>query len=483
MINLRNINLFKRQHGASLLGLAFDGTRLEGVVVRRTNGSVDVKQSFSVSLSLDLLTDDPELVGREIRKHLDAEGVRERWCTVCVPLTWALTLAVKLPDLPEADLSSFLQIEAERGFPYSPDSLMLSPSRYHTPGGESYATLVAIPRDHLSRLEAVLKAAQLRPVSFSLGIVALQHPPTEASNGVLALAPGENSVGLQVSCDGGVVVMRTVEGAFELEGGEKQIQADRVAREARITLGQLPSDVRDSVRRLRVFGRSDTADELTEQLRSRVESMGIKVEQVREYAPGEFSVELPADVAVSPALSLAVRHLTKGGAGMEFLPPKISAWKQITTRYASGKLAWAGGAAGAVVLVVAIAFLVQQWQLWRWGSKWGAMKKQVTEVDKMQQQIKRFRPWFDDSYRSLSILRRLTESFPEDGTVSAKTIEIRSPATVTCIGTARDYQALLRTLEKLRTVKEISSVQVETIRGKAPMQFTFNFQWGERSSQ
>ena len=47
---------------------------------------------FSVSLSLDPLTADPELVGREIRNHLDAAGVRERHCIVAVPLKWALIL-------------------------------------------------------------------------------------------------------------------------------------------------------------------------------------------------------------------------------------------------------------------------------------------------------------------------------------------------------------------------------------------------------
>ena len=81
-----------RQGGSSLLGLNFDGSRLEGVELRRTNGSVEIRRSFGVSLSLDPLANDPELVGREIRKHLDAAGVRERRCAVCVPLNWVLTL-------------------------------------------------------------------------------------------------------------------------------------------------------------------------------------------------------------------------------------------------------------------------------------------------------------------------------------------------------------------------------------------------------
>ena len=60
-----------------------------------------------------------------------------------------------------------------------------------------------------------------------------------------------------------------------------------------------------------------------------------------------------------------------------------------------------------------------------------------------------------------------------------KTVEIRELASVTCSGTARDSQALLKTLDRLRVFKEIGEVKVEQIRGSAPLQFTFNFHWGE----
>jgi len=78
--------LQKKRAPSSMLGLALDGGRLEGVVLRRTNGSLHVLKQFGVSLALNPLTGDPELVGREIRNHLDQAGIRERRCAVCVPL-------------------------------------------------------------------------------------------------------------------------------------------------------------------------------------------------------------------------------------------------------------------------------------------------------------------------------------------------------------------------------------------------------------
>src|SRR4030095_13478386 len=110
----------KKSVPSSVLGLALDGSRLDGVVLRRSNGSLQVQKTFTATLALNPLNADPELVGREIRNHLDQAGVRERRCVVGVPLNWALSLQTKVPDLPEEDVEGFLQVEAERGFPYGP---------------------------------------------------------------------------------------------------------------------------------------------------------------------------------------------------------------------------------------------------------------------------------------------------------------------------------------------------------------------------
>lgn len=479
MIDLLKLSRRKRQRLSGLLGLALDGSRLEGVVLRRTNGSVQVQHSFSVALSLDPLTNDPELVGREIRNHLDAAGVRERRCVVSVPLKWALTLHTKLPELPEADLASFLQIEAERGFPCDVATLLLASSRCQSPAGERHATLVGIPRNHIALLEQALRAAQLRPVSFTLGLTTLQPAGAEASNGVLALNIGESHVGLQITCGGGVAALRALEGALETESGLRRLHADVVAREARITLGQLPAELREAVRRVRIFGPRDLAQELADEIELRLEAMDLKVELVSAYAAGEFGVQLPPETTVSSAFSLAAEHLVGRGALFEFLPPKVTAWQQVAARYSSGKLRLASAAAGSAVLLAAGVFLFQQWQLLRLQSQWSGMEPQVRELDGLQQQIRQFRPWFDDSLRDLSILRQLTEAFPEDGAVSAKTLEIRKQTEVTCSGVARDNPALLKTLERLRSAQRISDLKVDLIRGKSPMQFTFNFHWNE----
>jgi hypothetical protein len=331
-------------------------------------------------------------------------------------------------------------------------------------------------------LEQVLRAAKLKPLSFGLGIAALQPPAVEASNGVLALAINEDHVGLQITCGGGVAALRALEGVLETESGERLLHGDLVAREARITLGQLPPDVRATVKRIRIFGTRELAQQLAAELRPRMEPTGLPVELASGYAADEFGAVIPAGVGVSSAFSLAAWQLVGRKDPFEFLAPRISPWQRITTQYASGKLQTAGAVAAGLAAIVLGAFGIQQWQLVRLNSKWTKMAPTVHELEGVQQQIRQYRPWYDDSFRCLMILRELAEVFPEDGVVTAKTVEIRDMNTVSCSGTARDNAALLRTLVQLRSAKGVHDVKVDQIRGKAPMQFTFDFHYGEGGS-
>jgi len=480
MIDFQQFNPINRQRLTSLLGLVLDGSRLEGVLLRRTNGSLQIEQSFSVTLSLDPLTAAPELVGREIRNHLDAAEVRERRCVVGLPLKWGLTMNTKLPDLPEADIASFLQIEAERGFHSDVATLLLATSRCETAGGEKHALQVGIPRNHITVLEQVLRAAQLKPISFSLGITALQPP---GKDGVLALAIGEASIRLQITCGGGIAALRTIEGALAAEGPRQQLAADVVAREVRITLGQLSPEFREAVRHVRIFGPRDLAQQLADEIELRLEPMGLKVEIVTAYSPNEFGVQLPPNAPVSPDLILTSRKLAGMKTVFEFLPPKVSAWQQMATRYSSGKLRTTITAAGSVALLIALLFSYQQWRLVNLNSQWQKISGKVQDLQALQDKIKQYRPWYDEQISGLTIMKRLTESFPPDGSVTAKTLEIRDLNLVSCTGVARDNQSLSKTLQKLEAVPGVRDVNTGMTRGQPPnVQFAFTFHWNEAAS-
>ena len=148
-----------------------------------------------------------------------------------------------------------LKIEAERGFHSDTDSLYFATLQYSV-GSKKHAALIGIPRTNIDTLEKVLRAAKLHPLSFSISMTALQPPAAEKSNCVLALGVGESSVGMQITCGGGIAALRALESTLEMQGGRRVLHADVVAREARITLGQLPAELRDKVGPSAFLGRA-----------------------------------------------------------------------------------------------------------------------------------------------------------------------------------------------------------------------------------
>src|SRR5439155_8947361 len=169
---------------------------------------------------------------------------------------------------------------------------------------------------------------------------------------------GETAVDLQVTCGGGIAALRALEGAIETEGAQKRLNTELLAREIRVTLGQLSVEIRGAVQKAKVFGRGDFAQRFASDIAPVVESMGIQVELVKGYRADEFGSRLPLDAPVSPALSLAATYLTGANCGFEFLPPKTSSWQLLTNRFSSKKLAWAGATACSALFLTAAAFLV-----------------------------------------------------------------------------------------------------------------------------
>lgn len=457
------MNGFTRQRLRSVVVLSVADRQLHVAHVARAKNAVAVLKTASATLSLDLLHPDEALVGREIRRHLDAAGVRERHCAVVLPPAWILTHHTQVPELSPEDTASLLALEAEKGFPVAPEELQIARSSQEVAGAR-YVTQFAVRQDPLARLEAVLKHAGLKPVSFCLG---LPPGPDRAGAGLATLVLESRSAMLLISAGGGIAALRMLDATIDAEAGEAVLNGPALARELRITFEQLPPELRPQVRRLSLQGDERLCRQFPEYVRPWLDDAGVTLEAVPASRPiGERIVE-----------EAGQRLLTRGGAALEFLPPRPSRWSALAARYSSRRLASAGFAAGAVVLAALAAFGWREYQLWSLRSEWQDMAPRVAELDAVQARIREFRPWHDTSFRHLTILKRVVECFPDNGSVTAKSFEIHGPATVTVTGTARDNAALLRTLDQLRQAREIQALKIDQIRGKTPVQFSFTFRW------
>lgn len=441
---------------SALLGLAFDGDVVHAAVVDRpkhggkTTASGPVVTSFAWTLS----ETDPAASGRRLREQLDTAHLREKRCAVALPSAWIMTVPIALPDLSPADAESFIELEAERGFPSELSELQIARSLQRV-GDQKYVTLLGVRREWLTRLSTALTAAGLRPVSFTCGPAALPDAIPADGNGLASLLLGADEASLLLTSGGGICALRT------LSTGDGQEAL--LSRDVRISYEELPPALRARLRRLRLFGSDARVTALAGALSSWSDAAGFRIERAGPAGPGL-------------ATAVAARHLATPGELPEFLPPRASRWGALNRLPRSRRLSVGLLAGAAVLLILIAAYGWREYEAWSLRSRWSAMQGRVQELDGIQARIREFRPWHDTSYRTLNTLRLVTEVFPENGTVTAKTFEIRGQTNVTVTGTTRDNATLLQALDKLRQRREVTNLKIDQIRGKSPAQFTFNFQ-------
>lgn len=461
-----------KQRAPSVLGLTLMDGQLRAFHLTRAKGRFEVVKAASAVLTLDLQHPEPELIGREIKNHLDEAGIRERHCVVGLPPRWVMSQHTKVPELQPEDAASFLQLEAEKGFPVDPSQLQIARSFQHSTAGE-FVTQLAVRKEQIEQLGAVLKAAGLKPVSYSLGLAMLPRAiPPAGSGGRITLGVDPAGVTLLLAAGGGIAAFRTSEASIESEAGEKVVNGPSVARELRITLEQLPAELRAEVRELFLTGESTMIRQLAESLAEWAKTAGL------EIARGDLPEK---NLAAEMAERLAANWLEGGAPELEFLPPHPGRWALLMARYNSKRLATAGFAAVALAVILVGAFGWHEFRRWSLQSEWSAMQARVAQLDGVQARIREFAPWYDTGFRSLSILKRVTECFPENGSVTAKSFEVHGNAIVTISGTARDNASLLRVQEQLRKAREVQGLKIEQIRAKNPMQFTLTFRWNATS--
>lgn len=461
------MKLFPTKRLQSILVVALEGSSFRAHLVARAKEGYAVEKALSAELTLDPMQHELALVARELRNHLEGAGIKESTCIALLPASWAMTQHVRVPEMSQEDLAGFLQLEAEKGFPCPPEQLLTAQSRQEQ-GGARFTTQVAIRRESVERLLAVLKAAKLKVCSLSLGLPLLGGAVAPAGQGRIVVETSRRGTTLLISSGGGIAALRSCDAMIESESEGSVVAPASVTRELRITLEQLPEGLRKQVRELAVLGKAAFVRLIAGGLSAWADAAGLKL-VAEEQAEGKHEERLAA--------AYAAAWLDKGRVPLEFLPPKPSRYEQLMARYNSKRLATVGFSVGGLVAIALLAFVAQIAWSWTLSAKWSGMKTRVSELDGVQKRIREYRPWYDTSFANLSILDKVTEAFPDNGAVTAKTLEIKNGSTVVITGVTRDNASLLRVLDHLRKLDQVSNLKVEQIRGKSPIQFTFNFQW------
>lgn len=436
------------QRPPAALGLVVDGPSLH--VAELGLSTAETKPSAALTLPLD-----PE-GGTAWREALASLPGRNRRCVVGLPAEWFMTVASVVPELSEEDRQSFLTLEAEKGFPCDPSELRINRSEVVV-DGVRYVTQLGLRTEQVQQLEERLRAAGLRPASMTLTLAALDEPPPagQLEDGRLLVVQSARTVSTLFTVAGELLQVRALDGSLA--------EPDALARELRITLEDLPPPLRSRLGSVRILGPLTEARAMVEKLRHLASFSALRIEA--------------HDQEPSAQAGLLVRRWLGSGSRLpEFLPPRPSRWKQWLHRYNARRVGMVGAAAAAGLLLLAGTLAWQEYRSWSLRSEWEAMKPEVEVLNGVQDRIREFRPWHDTSFSTLSTLKLVTDVFPDTGSVTAKSIEIKGHSSVTITGSTRENAALLSALDRLRQRPEVTNLKIEQIRGKSPAQFTFSFQ-------
>ena len=464
--------LKKRLQVRSVLAVTLESGRIAVDLLRREEGGSSVMRSFSLPVGAEAVLADAEKAGQLFAEQLAAAGIREKRCVVCVPAGWALTTSTDVPGVGAEDLRGYLELRAEREFPIPVADLRIAHCRYTLPDGNVRATLAAVPTKRAEAVERMLAAAGCRAVSLSLGLDECMPAP-ESPASLHFLANG-NHVDVVIAAGGGIAALRSLPGVVGEIG--TTFDAPGFSREVRITLGRLPETVRTQVREALFGGAPDSAENLCIEIRKHLHRMGI--ESRLERPAYKAGVDHPA-----AGLAAAQRHLRQEPVVFEFLPPQVNRWQEMATRFDSRGRRWMIGAAFAAVVLPVLIFFVRSRMESSLQAEWDGMKRNVADLESLQQSIRRFRPWFESAPMNLQAIESLTDAFPELGEVWAKNVQIGEDFKVTCSGYAQNNPALLAMLSRLRARPDVTAVQVQSVRGEKPVQFSFTYKWVPRDAK
>lgn len=457
-----------------VLGCYFAADHIAVVRAQRNNGAVKILQALSVPVAWDTVMQEPDQAGATLAAELKKAGIREHRCTAHLPIEAVMYASLALPEMSEADVPSFVELQAEREFPLPLSEISLGHSAFANAEGGRSAMLAAVPTKRLANVRRVLAQARLQPLSITVGIVDLL--PQSLPNS-LNIVCHQSSMELAVAANGGIAVLRTL--AF---GGADPVDNLAIARDLKITLGRLPEKVRSSVTTVKLFGSRSAADKVLKATEPTLRSLGFKQFEFAGLKPaGEIVGMIEGeDMAQCVALAGLRRFLLEEKPRFQFLPPAPKPWEPLLAKMGTGRSRYAVGVPVAVAVILFAAAYIHSQMLANLEEDYKDIKPEVDRLEQVQERIRFFRPWMEQSSVSLDVLKCLSEAFPEDKNVWVKSVEFKDGDKVICTGFARTTQGVLDVVSRLQKRPEVRDVTNVSMRGDKPVQFSFTFIWSKK---
>lgn len=442
-------------------------TPLEGhlrvTLLRRRGKTVELEEEAVVPFKSNLIGDDPDISGRELRDEIRSIGTRPGRWLVCIPPQWLVSERVPVPaELALSDEEDYLWLQAEERLPLAVDQIELAVSRCRLGNGRRDNTLFAVSSDRLNHLRQVFREAGLRLQGFLPAAVGLLEASEKEPHATLAIGAGAPV--LQLSAGGGILALRAL--TWPSDATDFAVAAKELERQVRLILAGASPSLQADFPAITVVGEKRRARGLLEAWNRRRAS--------------ELTSSLPLlaapDVAVCPA-AIAVNALYAGSLQV-FSPGKKPRARAVSRR----RLVRAVPLAAAVLAALVAMPMHQQMRLQDLQKEMAALHPVMNSVEQARLRARELSPWYRRQPDSLDVLRTITRAFPEEGTVWLTLLSLSGSEAkdVKLTGAANDIGAWMEMQDALRRSPQVRGLRLTQTRHNdrtGTMTFELTFAW------
>lgn len=446
----------------SVLIVVPEQCELQATVAQLNSGTVRTSGLFRVPLhsgnESDILAAAEELVA-----NLRAAGNRMKRCVVALPPAWMSATLIHVPaEIAVEDLDSFVDMELDGRTPFEANGTLSTSTVSDIPDMGRFALTTVAPASRVRALQGALTEKGMHV----LGTCPALASPSKITKGLrLLFCIHTNRVRCQVDSPEGVLLWREL----ALPGGTASLSA--LAKVCRLALAALPGDARDHVEAVEIQSSVLHVEELVRQWNARHES-----EQLPRAKEAQWGADTPTGAV----------HATKSA----LRAPKtqllgLPKFRDGTTTVSTP---WPRALRGAALFLV-LLLLTTGLGVYSVLSTLRTLEHQIATVQPAAESVERIRElvesqrrWFDTNPRTLEMLKGITLAFPELGTVWLNNLEFSAETKqVTLSGMARDAEAWMKTMDKLRATPAIRDLRITQTRAEKKqgesMSFTIKFVW------
>jgi hypothetical protein len=434
-----------------ILGLAIDDAGVVATELRIQAGRPEIRRTGEFLWEQELTAENAKSLGQRLHHFLREQGFSAKRAVVGLAAKWVLTKEVEAPPANPEVLAGMLSIQAERAFSLDADELIFDYCGKTSMSEKSQILLLAVRRQMVSQIKEMAQAAGLHVQAITLSSLACSKALAEGGSASwYGLYARPNYCEFWAQQDGSPRFIKHVPIARNgTPGGYAELVSAAVNRLVLLS----PLSGRTPPYPITTYDASGSSDELVQGLGRRLgPQIAVSDGQAALRTKGLSLPGHPSETRAVAAAAVALIAMGPERPPVDFLDPRVGAHKKqaINRRRV---LAWGGGIAAACVLGVAILLILWRTYAGDVAANQAWLKAHDAEIKAAQEFVDRAKyaaSWDSQDPRFLGWLKELTQAFPQEPSVWAKTLILSEEGKDSISGWTTNQASLNEVVEKMQ---------------------------------